>query len=308
MESALILLLALGIDLLFGEPSNRFHPVAWLGGLINLSVRWMPQGNLRQFLYGTAVVLLITGIATTLSYLFVAWLMTINIIAYIVVVAMLLKYTFSLRGLRQAAEGVKRQLQSDDAAGASGYLQALVSRDTSRLGREQMISATVESVAENSCDSYIAPLFYFLIFGLPGAVAYRVINTFDAMIGYHGRWEYAGKFAARLDDVVNYIPSRLSAMLLVLAAFICRRCGKRAWQCMVRDHAKTESPNAGWTMSAMAGALGIRLEKSGHYVIGDGANALTLRHIDGSVSLLYCAALIWTLLSAVGLVIYHAAA
>jgi adenosylcobinamide-phosphate synthase len=107
----------------------------------------------------------------------------------------------------------------------------------------------------------VAPLFYFLILGIPGAVAYRVINTLDAMIGRHDQYEYLGKFAARLDDVVNILPARLTALFIVLAAFILRINTRAAWHIMLRDHAKTASPNAGWPMSAAAGALGVQLTK-----------------------------------------------
>ena len=126
----------------------------------------------------------------------------------------------------------------------------------------------MESVAESTCDSLVAPLFYFLLLGVPGAIGYRVVNTLDSMIGYHGKYEYLGKFAARLDDVLNFIPARLTALLLVLAAFVMKRNGRKAWQTALREHAKTESPNAGWPMAAMAGALDVRLEKVGHYQLG----------------------------------------
>jgi len=126
----------------------------------------------------------------------------------------------------------------------------------------------VESVAEGTVDSVVAPLFYFLLLGIPGAIGYRVVNTLDSMIGYHGKYEYLGKFASRLDDVLNFIPARLSALLLTFAAFLRKRRGHRAWQTALREHAETESPNAGWPIAAMAGALNVRLEKSQQYVLG----------------------------------------
>jgi adenosylcobinamide-phosphate synthase len=142
----------------------------------------------------------------------------------------------------------------------------------------------------------VAPLFYFLIFGIPGAIAYRVVNTLDAVIGYHGKYEYSGKFAARLDDVLNFIPARLTALLLVSAGFLSRRDGRKSWQVACDEHKKTESPNAGWPMAAMAGALSVQLEKVGHYKLGE-ANALLMPEtIDISLELMQIAMLVWILI------------
>ncbi len=198
-----------------------------------------------------------------------AHLSEFNLIVYVIVAGLFLKFSFSLRGLRQAVDTVKRLLAKDNLEQARLSLKSLVSRDTTELSKSQVISATVESAAENICDSFVAPLFYFFIFGVPGAIAYRIINTFDTMVGYHGQWEYLGKFAARLDDVANFIPARLTALIIVLASLICRKNISQAWHIMIRDHKKTESPNAGWTMSAIAGALEVQLEKAGHYKLGD---------------------------------------
>ncbi len=151
---------------------------------------------------------------------------------------------------------------------ARGETGLIVSRDVRELDKPALISAVVEMTSESLTDSIVAPLFYWIIFGLPGAIAYRVINTFDAMIGYHGRYEYLGKFAARADDVLNYIPARISGLLLVAAAFTTGADGRQAWSIMRRDHGRTESPNAGWTMAAVAGALGVELEKRDFYRLG----------------------------------------
>jgi adenosylcobinamide-phosphate synthase len=151
----------------------------------------------------------------------------------------------------------------------------------------------VESAAENICDSFVAPIFYFLLFGVPGAVAYRIINTFDAMVGYHGHWEYLGRFAARLDDVANFVPARITALIIVLAALVCRKNASQAWHIMIRDHKKTESPNAGWTIGAIAGALGVQLEKVGHYKLGDNHSPLALDAIDTSRQIILITAVIW---------------
>ena len=148
-------------------------------------------------------------------------------------------------------------------------------------------------MAEGTCDSLVAPLFYFLLLGVPGAIGYRVVNTMDSMIGYHGKYEYLGKFAARLDDVLNFIPARLATWLLVLSAWVIKRNGRHAWRTALRDHVRTESPNAGWPMAAMAGALDVRLEKAGYYRLGDGKTALAPETIDKAVRLFLTAASCW---------------
>ncbi len=168
-----------------------------------------------------------------------------------------------------------------------------------------MVSATVESVSENSCDSFFAPLFYFVFLGVPGAIAYRVINTLDAMIGHHGEFEYLGKFAAKLDMVVNFIPARLAALALLMACWLCRKNTPAAWEMLIRDHGKTESPNAGWTLSVMAGTLGVQLEKVGYYKLGDRKQSLSIDTIDISIKLILIAAFLGSLVIILGEVIYH---
>jgi len=294
VENVAVLLLALAIDLAFGDPPNAFHPVAWLGRLIAPVMRpALRSGQRRQFVYGLVVVSLVTVAAAAGVYFLLVNLYEVSVIAYVIAAALLLKASFSLRGLRSAAVSVKRLLSAGKDDQARFELRALVGRDTAGLDRSQMTSAVVESVAENSCDSFVAPLFYFILFGVPGAVAYRVINTFDAMVGHHGEWEYPGKFAARLDDAANYIPARLSAFLLALATGVTRQNLAGAWRVMRRDHRLTESPNAGWTMSAAAGALGLTLEKVGYYRLGGDGAAPTVAAIGASLSLLTGQAVIW---------------
>ena len=307
METVFILLTALILDVALGEPPNAGHPVAWLGKLITREMKLAPgKGYGRQLIFGTVMVTVTLGSITALVFFMVAYLRTVNPWLYVIASGLLLKFTFSLRGLKEAAQEVRNLLKEDELPQARQSLRVLVSRDTSRLGESQVVAATVSSVAENSTDSFLAPLFYFLLFGLPGAVAYRVINTFDAMIGYRGQWEHLGKFAARLDDIAGFIPARLSALIMVLAAWLCRMRPGRAWQIMARDHAKTESPNAGWTMSALAGALEVQLVKAGHYRLGDNHRALTPDIIDGALKVLLVTAIIWSAAIITAEVVYFA--
>ncbi|MCJ7515931.1 MAG: cobalamin biosynthesis protein [Dehalococcoidia bacterium] len=309
MEKVAILLIALSLDLIFGEPPNAWHPVAWLGKLISSETKLAPQrGKCRQLAYGAGIVLVTLGLIVTAFYFVFLQVSTFNLIAYVIISGLLLKFSFSLRGLRQAVDSVKKLLAKDDLKQARLSLKSLVSRDTTELSRSQVISAAIESSAENTCDSFVAPLFYFSIFGVPGAIAYRIINTFDTMIGYRGRWENVGKFAARLDDVASFIPARLTALIIVLSALTCRKNISQAWHIMIRDHKKTESPNAGWTMSAVAGALDVQLEKVGHYKLGDNHFPLSLDSIDASRHIIMAAAFTWCSIFILAEVIYFVAA
>jgi len=290
---------ALLLDALIGEASNPRHPVAWLGKLISLELKSEPSGGARRRLFFGAVIVVVTCIAIVLPvWLGLAFLLSLNPVIYIFVSAYLFKSTFALRGLWKAVEDVRLCLQRNDPAEARLKVRSLVSRDTSGLSEEQLMSAAVESCAENLCDSFIAPLFYFAILGLPGALIYRIVNTFDAMIGYHGRWEYTGKFAARLDDALNYIPARLSALLIVFASGICRTDANGSWRTMLQQHDRTASPNAGWTMCSMAGSLGVELEKNGEYTLSGGNAALSNTVVSQSQAVMLTSAGIWGLIIA----------
>jgi adenosylcobinamide-phosphate synthase len=309
MDVLLILLLALAIDLVLGEPPGVIHPVVWMGKVVSFLIKGGRTLSPRvQFLYGLGVVLVTVGIFVVPVYFILFYLKGLSLVAYVILAALILKASFSLKGLRRSALRVRNLLAKDKLAEARFELRSLVGRDTSQLDKSLMVSATVESVAENECDSFVAPLFYFLLLGVPGAIAYRVINTADAMIGRHGEFEYLGKFAARLDSIANFIPARITALIIVLAAWLRKRSASAAWRIMLRDRRRTESPNAGWTMSAIAGALGVQLKKVGYYKLGDNHNSLSLSTIDASLQIIMTTALIWSLLIILAEVIYHVAA
>ena len=297
MESIIILLLALAIDLTIGEFPRPLHPVVWMGKVSSLGLRIAPrQGRWAQLIYGAGVVILTIALFALSAYFLLSYLRGLNTVAYVVVAALLLKSTFSLKELWRAALKVKHLLEERSLSRARVEMKALVSRDTSQLDEPHLVSATVESVAENTSDSFVAPLFYFLLFGMPGAIAYRVVNTLDAMIGYHGEYEYLGKFAARLDDGLSFIPARLSGLLIVAAAYLYRKDGRNAWRVMLADHGNTQSLNAGWPMSAAAGALRTQLEKVGHYRLGNANSPLSPQLILPGVRLMEVSALLWVVL------------
>ncbi|MBI5952066.1 MAG: cobalamin biosynthesis protein [Chloroflexi bacterium] len=287
-------LLALLFDLLLGDPPNRFHPTAWMGNLIAFLFKFRPHGNrLAELAYGVFILL----IGVTLSVLAgIAITQLINLlipnhqspITYLLI-ALFLKLTLSLRGLDRAARDVQFALQAGNLPEARRLLSwHLVSRDTSQLDESKVSAAAIESVAENSSDGIIAPLFFFALGGLPAAFAYRFINTADSMLGYHDEErEWLGKVPARLDDLLNFIPARLAGLFIVLSAPFCGASLTQAWKIMWRDSNQTASPNAGIPMSAMAGALGVELEKIDHYALGKGLQLPSAKDISRARRLLY---------------------
>ncbi len=260
-------LLALALDVLAGEPPAAVHPVVLSGRLIGVLERRAPTTPWAAVGRGVVLVAVPAVIAAGVGR-FVERLRPAPV--RILATAWLLKSTFALRGLVGAGRRVEEALERGDEAGARSELSALVSRPVETLDTAHIASAIAESLAENACDSYVAPLCWYALGGLPAALAYRVVNTADAMVGYRGRYEYLGKPAARLDDLVNLMPARLTGIALALAAAPAGGSVSGALRVLRRDRVRTASPNAGWPMAAAAGALGVWLEKPGVYRLGDG--------------------------------------
>jgi adenosylcobinamide-phosphate synthase len=293
-----VLATAAALDLALGEPPNGLHPVVWFGRLVSAAERRAPRGTPRiELAAGTALAMLSIGVASASGLAAARALQRLEgqrrpsraravaarLIAFLAE-AWLLKTTLAVRELFAAARAVQMALERGDLVAARRALRSLVSRETDRLGAPLIAAAAVESVAENASDSIVAPALAYLAFGLPGAAAYRAINTLDAMIGYRGEHEWIGKAAAKLDDLANFVPARLTAALVVVGA-TARRSGRAALAALVADHGKTASPNAGWPMSAVAGALGLELEKVGHYRLGAPARPPTARNVSAAISL-----------------------
>ena len=296
-EDLAVLALAVALDLAFGELPARLHPTVWMGRTVAFGEKLAPRDGWRGLVAGGVLALLVAGLWVAAAYFAVRGLHGLHDVAYVLVGALLLKSTFALRMLHLAAARVRGLLASGDVASARHGLRSLVSRDTSELTREQAAAAAVESVLENMTDSIFGPWLFFALFGLPGAVAYRAINTLDSMVGYRGEYEFLGKASARLDDLINLIPARLTALLLVFASlFLPGQKAGGAWRIMWRDHSRTQSPNAGWAMSGMAGALGVELQKAGHYRLGDDNRPVEHQDITRAIRSMY-------LVAALGLVV-----
>ena len=284
------LLVAFVLDRL-GEPPANWHPVVWYGRLIARLERVAPAGRVPQLLYGAAMLLLAAPAALLPPLLVQRVAEKARVMAsqrgyvlagdllYALIEGAALKPFFALHMLVDAGRVVREALEQNDLPAARQALQSLVSRDRSQLSEQLVAAAAIESLAENLSDSIVAPLFYYTIAGLPGAALYRLCNTFDSMLGYHGRYEYLGKAAARLFVAINLLPARLSALLIMVGAPLFGGDVRRAWRIWRRDGRKTASRNAGQPMSAAAGALGLQLEKVGHYVLGDNERAITATDI-----------------------------
>jgi adenosylcobinamide-phosphate synthase len=306
MEAALATLAgALLLDRFLGEYPASIHPVVWIGKLATLLLKCAPaRGWWRQFIFGVllAGVVPAVSVAATWSILYLAadvpWL-------EIVLGTFLLKASFANRELGAAAGRVRAAVEADDLPRAREALRWLCSRDPSQLDKEELLAAAIESIAENSSDSFVAPLFYFLLFGVAGAIGYRAINTLDAMVGYRGSFEALGKASARLDDVVNWLPARLTAALLLLAGWITGGNAARGRRIFRRDRAKTPSPNGGRPMAMMAGLLGVRLEKKGAYSLGDQDHPLTPMTVRQAWQLVVLASWLDVGLCAAGIVGIH---
>ncbi len=278
----LIILIALLIDLAFGEFPAKIHPVVWMGKLIDILRRYLI--NYRNRISGIILTLTLLIIFTLATYVLISF-STQNYIIYILVSSLILTTTFAIKVLISSASGIRNDLKNDINI-ARKNMSYLVSRDTSNLSSEEIVSATVETLTENITDSVIAPLFYAFIFGVPGAVAYRVVNTLDAMVGYKKPETIKiGWFPAKLDDILNYLPARITGLLVVISALILGMDWRNSYKIMVRDARNPDSPNSGYSMAAAAGALGIRLEKIGYYELGDEMNALKPEKIDDAIKL-----------------------
>jgi adenosylcobinamide-phosphate synthase len=269
--TALALLLAWLADHHLGEPPDRWHPVAWLGrALAPFSARLPALSPTAAFLGGALVWLLAIGAVGALALWLQRMLEALPPWAGVPLFALALKPTFAWRMLRTEVQAVERALQAGLDAGRQ-RLRALCSRDVMQLDAVRVRETAVESLAENFNDSLVAPLFWFVLAGLPGAWIWRTVNTMDAMWGYRGRWEWAGKWPARADDALAWLPARLAAALLWRPVIPLR--------VLRREASLTPSPNGGWPMATMALRLGVRLSKPDNYLLngtGRAADAATV--------------------------------
>jgi adenosylcobinamide-phosphate synthase len=286
--------IAFAVDHFFGEPPTRLHPVVWMGNCLNWAVaNVLPKPvenentpDYPSFLAGAGVW---TALAAIIFIVFssLQWaVLQLPAVWAALLLGLLLKPVFAWRMLRREVQAVEAALQHSLEAGRA-RLSMLVSRDTTALTEAQVRESAIETLAENLNDSVIAPIFWFVLLGLPGAAVYRFANTADAMWGYKGfykgrNWEWAGKWAARADDVLSWLPARITAGLLWLASgFQAGEFWSRLWQ----EARKTPSPNSGWPMAAMALLLNIQLSKPDVYTLNASGKAANAADTQKSIKL-----------------------
>lgn len=269
----LTVIVALLVDRFMGEPPNALHPVVWMGKVISFFDRRISRGRpRRERLYGAlmamAVILLFSLLALLLMALTREYL---GLLIWAIVGGVLLKTMFAMSAMGKHTEPVREALLAGDLELGRRKAAMMVSRDVSHLDEGHVISCAAESAAENTVDSIFSPLFYFGLLGLPAAVAYRASNTLDAMVGYlDDKHRHVGWFSAKLDDCTNYVMARAAVPFILLALLLLGKDWRAGWKASRKYHDQTLSPNKGWHMSAFAGGLGIRFEKIGWYVMGDG--------------------------------------
>ncbi len=293
----LALLLSLAIDIIFGELPTRIHPVVIAGSIIDFFKKLFI--NVKSRLSGLLVVIGVLLVSSVILYI-IYLICSLNMILLFIIFTILLSSTFSVNMLLQTAVDVKNALD-ESIDKARKLVSYLVSRDTDELTESFIVSATIESLTENITDSYVAPVFYYFIFGaiilycpidnnlfylLLIPMFYRIFNTLDAMLGYQTKeLNDIGYVPAKIDDILNYIPSRISGIFVVISAYLLKLDGKNAYRIMMRDARNSPSPNSGYTMAPAAGALNIQLIKKDTYILGDNNKDITADDISKAVNL-----------------------
>ncbi|MEK6931561.1 MAG: cobalamin biosynthesis protein [Thermoproteota archaeon] len=292
-ESILVVFFALVLDFAVGDPRNKFHPTAWLGSLIaKLTPHTKNSSENLEKLGGIFIILISSGIVASLMIFLDIGIKLITvdyiyIIISVIVGGVLLKTTIAIKGMEKHALAVVTALEQNNISSARDNLSMIVKRNTKNLDKNHVFSGVLESISENTVDGITGPLFYFALFGLPGAFVYRVINTADSMIGYKTDiFKNVGWFGANCDKILNYIPSRLTGFIMILSAMILRNNWRKSYEIMIRDGRKTKSPNAGYPMAAIAGALEAKFEKIDHYSLGDGNVSFTKDHVKSAISIM----------------------
>jgi len=290
------LILSLLVDLIYGELPTKIHPVVIIGKFISFFKNIFIKYKNRLSGFFTT---LFTVICCCALLVMIMLICSINDNLFFVIFSIFLSSTFSINMLISTAKNIENDLKYDINK-ARQSVSYLVSRDTDELTESFIVSATIESMTENITDSYIAPIFYFtlgsiifIVFNINDFIIlllipfiYRISNTLDAMLGYTtDELINIGFFPAKLDDILNYIPSRISGMFVVFSAYLLRYNGKNAYEIMKRDARKCPSPNSGYTMASTAGALDIQLVKKDTYILGDNTYEINVLDISKAIKL-----------------------
>ena len=260
-SSTALLISAFLLDLAIGDPRWLPHPVVLMGKGISHGEQLLRSGNARRdFVAGMMLSLFLVALSAAVALGLVALFTLLPLWLSFSATAALASTTLATRGLLDAIKLIEAPLRAGNIPVARERLSHIVGRETSHLNQDKVLRASLESLSESTCDGIVAPLFYLFLGGVPLAIAYKCVSTLDSMIGYRTeRYFYFGKFAARLDDAMNFIPARLTALFIVVATLAVHLNPVRAWRVAWRDHANHLSPNAGYPEASLAGAFGIRL-------------------------------------------------
>ena len=303
------------LDLLIGDPYSLPHPIRLIGRLISVLEKFV-RGRFKNLTAGgvfLALTVLLLSAGTAFGVLFLCY--RVNVWLGVAVESVMCYYMIAARCLQKESMKVFRAVSQNDTEKARKAVSMIVGRDTEVLDRDGIIRAAVETVAENTSDGVTAPIIYMALFGAVGGFFYKAANTMDSMIGYKNeKYEKLGKFAAKLDDVLNYIPSRLTALAMILSAFLLSFDGKNAWKIWRRDKRKHASPNSAQTESVCAGALDVRLAGDAWYFgelhkkefIGDDIRPIENEDIRRANRLMYAAStIILIIFAALRMLIYE---
>ncbi|MEW5766426.1 MAG: adenosylcobinamide-phosphate synthase CbiB [bacterium] len=302
MEEPVVLIMAFLIDLGIGDPHWMPHPVRTIGRIIERGEGLSRSLFLSEKKAGICLTLFVVGMVYGLTHLLLFLSLGFSSFLYHLVNVGLIFTTLSVRSLGEAGLGVYRALERGGLSQARSQVATLVGRDTGALNEAEVVRAGVESVAENTVDGVIAPLFYAFLGGAPLALAYKAINTLDSMVGYKNeRYAQFGWASAKLDDLANFIPARIAGLILPLAAGLTGQAGIRSVKTILRDRKNHPSPNAGIPEAAVAGALGVQLGGLNYYqglpsarpLIGDRINPLSPIRIKETVYIMYAASLLF---------------
>ena len=274
-----ILVLALVLDLIFGDPSPnyphrlqfRLHPTVWMGKFTKALESHFKNPNKKIEKLNGVILALIVIITFTLPVYFGLRIIYayLGVLVYVIIAAIILKLTICMKLETDWGIAAAKAIESGDLTEARKYAH-FSRRDNRELSGPQIVSSVIESLAENLTDFRLSPIFYYTFFGVAGAVAFRAVNTLDGMVGFKDQeYLHIGWFSAVFDTIVNYIPARLTTILIIVASAILGEDYKSAWAIARRDQTKIPSTNHGWQMASMAGALRVQLEKPGQYAVGD---------------------------------------
>ena len=300
LESIVVIGLAILLDLTFGDPKNRYHPTAWIGNLIGIITTRMKNENYILEKFGGIFIVLIPvciSVIVLSSLNFSIDLISVESLSILISIIsgiVLFKMTIAIKGMEKHALAVLDSIQKNNLDQARTNLSMIVKRNTKNLDKNHILSGTLESLSENIVDGITGPMFYFAIFGLPGAFVYRIINTVDSMVGYKTQmFKNLGWFGANCDNILNYIPSRLTGLTIVLGSMLLGHDWKNCYEIFKRDGKKTDSPNAGYPMAAFAGALGTKFEKLEHYSLGTDENEITSKKVKDAITLMKVTSLLF---------------